>query len=112
MCYGFEGEKRYVSWFRSYLLIASVDSQRRTTISVFDLKNRFIAFSLPLPGMGAVQARTGGRAPMGAWFPVPHAPGGAGLLSVAPSTSTVTTTITTLTPPPHSHPRGHADGGC
>ena len=55
VCYGFEGEKKYVGWFRSYLLIASMENQvqRRTTISVFDLKNRFIAFSLPLPGMTA-----------------------------------------------------------
>jgi hypothetical protein len=59
VCYGFEGEKRYVSWFRSYLIIASVEVnvQRRTTVSIFDLKNRFIAFSLPLPGMATAQPR-------------------------------------------------------
>ena len=63
ICYGFEGEKKYVCWFRSYLLIASMESQvqrRATTISVYDLKNRFIAFSLPLPGMtGGPPVRSG-----------------------------------------------------
>jgi hypothetical protein len=65
VCYGFEGEKRYISWFRSYLLIASMETQvqRRTTISVFDLKNRFIAFSLLLPGMTSAAPSRPSRGP-------------------------------------------------
>ena len=48
--YGFGGDKQMVAWFRSYLLVASRDSspQRRTTMSIYDLTNRFIAFSLTL----------------------------------------------------------------
>ncbi|KAL5977230.1 Vacuolar protein sorting-associated protein 11 [Asimina triloba] len=46
-CWAFEGEKKFLGWFRGYLLCVIVDSRsRRNTFNVYDLKNRLIAQSL------------------------------------------------------------------
>eukprot|EP00163_Fabomonas_tropica_P014549 TRINITY_DN2645_c0_g3_i4.p1 TRINITY_DN2645_c0_g3~~TRINITY_DN2645_c0_g3_i4.p1 ORF type:complete len:454 (+),score=82.80 TRINITY_DN2645_c0_g3_i4:150-1511(+) len=44
---GFDGEKRLLAWFRSYLLIVGKDphNQKLNSFTIYDLKNHFIAFS-------------------------------------------------------------------
>jgi hypothetical protein len=42
-CFAFEGEKQLVSWFRSYLVLVGKD------VSIYDLRNKLVAFSGPLP---------------------------------------------------------------
>lgn len=53
-CYAFEGEKLDLHWFRGYLVIVSkvvgkgdVDSDK-TTVTIFDVNNKFIAFTAPI----------------------------------------------------------------
>ncbi|KAL5798082.1 hypothetical protein ACOSQ2_002902 [Xanthoceras sorbifolium] len=46
-CWAFEGEKRFVGWFRGYLLCVIADQRNgKNTFNVYDLKNRLIAHSL------------------------------------------------------------------
>lgn len=46
-CWAFEGEKKYVGWFRGYLLCVIADQRNgKNTFNVYDLKNRLIAHSL------------------------------------------------------------------
>lgn len=47
-CYAFDGEKRYLQFFKHYLLVAHVDPRGRNQINVYDLKNKFIAFNWTL----------------------------------------------------------------
>lgn len=50
-CYAFEGEKLALQWFRGYLIIASKmntkgdASSDKVTITIFDVHNKFIAFT-------------------------------------------------------------------
>ncbi|ERN12390.1 vacuolar protein-sorting-associated protein 11 homolog isoform X1 [Amborella trichopoda] len=46
-CWAFEGEKKFLGWFRGYLL-AVISDQRgnKNTFNVYDLKNRLIAHSI------------------------------------------------------------------
>ncbi|XP_027773382.1 vacuolar protein-sorting-associated protein 11 homolog isoform X2 [Solanum pennellii] len=46
-CWAFEGEKKFLGWFRGYLLCV-FDDQRtgKNTFNVYDLKNRLIAHSI------------------------------------------------------------------
>uniref|UniRef100_A0A0N8EAX1 Vacuolar protein sorting-associated protein n=1 Tax=Daphnia magna TaxID=35525 RepID=A0A0N8EAX1_9CRUS len=53
-CYAFEGEKLDLHWFRGYLIIVSkiagkgdADSDK-TTVTIFDVNNKFIAFTAPI----------------------------------------------------------------
>ncbi|KAF8656769.1 hypothetical protein HU200_060493 [Digitaria exilis] len=48
-CWAFDGEKKFVGWFRGYLLCI-IDDQRtqKGTLNVYDLKNRLIAHSMPV----------------------------------------------------------------
>eukprot|EP00732_Lithocolla_globosa_P001976 Lithocolla_globosa_v1_NODE_1146_length_2839_cov_36.775503.p1 type:complete len:487 gc:universal NODE_1146_length_2839_cov_36.775503:1283-2743(+) len=58
-CFAFEGEKKLLAWFRSYLIIVSRDAKMLTTslapknmdkmnsITIYDLKNKFIGFNVP-----------------------------------------------------------------
>ncbi|XP_047333896.1 vacuolar protein-sorting-associated protein 11 homolog [Impatiens glandulifera] len=46
-CWAFEGEKRFLGWFRGYLLCIIEDQRSGTNIfNIYDLKNRLIAHSL------------------------------------------------------------------
>jgi len=46
-CWAFEGEKKFLGWFRGYLLCVIADQRTgKDTFNVYDLKNRLIAHSL------------------------------------------------------------------
>ncbi|XP_025015789.1 vacuolar protein-sorting-associated protein 11 homolog isoform X2 [Ricinus communis] len=46
-CWAFEGEKKFVGWFRGYLLCVIGDQRSgKDTFNIYDLKNRLIAHSL------------------------------------------------------------------
>lgn len=45
-CWAFEGEKKFLGWFRGYLLCVISDRSGRDSFNVYDLKNRLIAHSL------------------------------------------------------------------
>ncbi|KAJ9551538.1 hypothetical protein OSB04_015583 [Centaurea solstitialis] len=46
-CWAFEGEKKFLGWFRGYLLCVIADPRSGTnTFNIFDLKNRLIAHSI------------------------------------------------------------------
>lgn len=53
-CYAFEGEKLDLHWFRGYLVIVSCIAGKgdvigdRTTVTIFDVNNKFIAFTAPI----------------------------------------------------------------
>lgn len=45
-CWAFDGEKKFIGWFRGYLLCVVADQRSgRNTFNVYDLKNRLIAHS-------------------------------------------------------------------
>lgn len=53
VCYASDMEKSRLAWFRGYLLVASTEpTTKRCTVSVYDLKNKFVAFTL-VPQGGA-----------------------------------------------------------
>ncbi|CAI9754493.1 unnamed protein product [Fraxinus pennsylvanica] len=46
-CWAFEGEKKFVGWFRGYLLCVIADQRTgNNTFNIYDLKNHLIAYSL------------------------------------------------------------------
>ncbi|KAL6960499.1 Vacuolar protein sorting-associated protein 11 [Sarracenia purpurea var. burkii] len=46
-CWAFEGEKKFIGWFRGYLLCVIADQRSgKNTFNIYDLKNRLIAHSL------------------------------------------------------------------
>lgn len=46
-CWAFEGEKKFVGWFRGYLLCVIADQRTgKNTFNIYDLKNHLIAYSL------------------------------------------------------------------
>ncbi|VVA98335.1 unnamed protein product [Arabis nemorensis] len=46
-CWAFEGEKKFMGWFRGYLLCVIADPKNGTNVfNVYDLRNRLIAYSL------------------------------------------------------------------
>ncbi|KAF5453803.1 hypothetical protein F2P56_023522 [Juglans regia] len=46
-CWAFEGEKKFLGWFRGYLLCVIADQRNgKNTFNVYDLKNRLIAHSI------------------------------------------------------------------
>ncbi|CAE5973991.1 unnamed protein product [Arabidopsis arenosa] len=46
-CWAFEGEKKFMGWFRGYLLCVIADSKTGNTVfNVYDLRNRLIAYSI------------------------------------------------------------------
>lgn len=53
VCFGFEGEKKYLHFFKHYLLVAHVDPRGRHQVNVYDLQNKFIAFNWTLTSTGA-----------------------------------------------------------
>lgn len=57
-CFGFEGEKKLLSWFRSYLVVVGQDPRfiypllsltisnlKANALNIYDLKNKFNAYS-------------------------------------------------------------------
>jgi hypothetical protein len=46
-CFAFEGDKKMLSWFRSYLIVVGQDPNnlKFNTFNIYDLKNKFIAYS-------------------------------------------------------------------
>ncbi|PRP76946.1 hypothetical protein PROFUN_06224 [Planoprotostelium fungivorum] len=46
-CLAFEGDKKFLAWFRSYLIVIGqeTNNSKFNTVKVYDLKNRFIAGS-------------------------------------------------------------------
>eukprot|EP01114_Cavostelium_apophysatum_P016791 TRINITY_DN4846_c1_g1_i1.p1 TRINITY_DN4846_c1_g1~~TRINITY_DN4846_c1_g1_i1.p1 ORF type:complete len:953 (+),score=293.87 TRINITY_DN4846_c1_g1_i1:58-2916(+) len=46
-CFGFEGDKKLLSWFRGYLVVVGQDPSnlKFNTFNIYDLKNKFIAYS-------------------------------------------------------------------
>lgn len=48
-CWAFEGEKKFLGWFRGYLLCVIADQRTtKNTFNIYDLKNRLIAHSAPV----------------------------------------------------------------
>ncbi|KAJ0982180.1 hypothetical protein J5N97_010435 [Dioscorea zingiberensis] len=46
-CWAFEGEKKFIGWFRGYLLCVIADQRsNKNTFNVYDLKNRLIVHSM------------------------------------------------------------------
>ncbi|KAK8588539.1 hypothetical protein V6N12_022969 [Hibiscus sabdariffa] len=46
-CWAFEGDKKFLGWYRGYLLCVIADQRNgRNTFNIYDLKNRLIAHSL------------------------------------------------------------------
>ncbi|VFQ96102.1 unnamed protein product [Cuscuta campestris] len=46
-CWAFEGEKKFLGWFRGYLLCVIADQRTgKNTFNIYDLKNRLIAHSV------------------------------------------------------------------
>lgn len=46
-CWAFEGEKKFLGWFRGYLLCVIADQRSgKNTFNIYDLKNRLIAHSV------------------------------------------------------------------
>ena len=61
VCYASDLDKSRLAWFRGYLIVASTEATSgRCTVSVYDLKNKFVAFTL-VPQSGG-QRRGGGTA--------------------------------------------------
>jgi hypothetical protein len=46
-CWAFEGEKSFLSWFRGYLLCVTAEPRNplKSVVTVYDLKNKLIAYS-------------------------------------------------------------------
>ncbi|XP_040575131.1 vacuolar protein sorting-associated protein 11 homolog [Lepeophtheirus salmonis] len=59
-CYAFEGEKSNLYWFRNYLVIASSsEGDKDVVISIFDVQNKFIAYSGEVPKVSALLSEWG-----------------------------------------------------
>ncbi len=45
-CFALEGDKQMIKWFRSYAVIVTLDTRKSSakTLTLYDLKNKFIAF--------------------------------------------------------------------
>ncbi|PIN17534.1 Vacuolar assembly/sorting protein PEP5/VPS11 [Handroanthus impetiginosus] len=49
-CWAFEGEKKFLGWFRGYLLCVIADQRTgKNTFNIYDLKNRLIAHNIAVP---------------------------------------------------------------
>ncbi|GAB9470414.1 Vacuolar protein sorting-associated protein 11 [Globisporangium polare] len=63
VCFGFEGEKKYLHFFKHYLLVAHVDPRGRHQVNVYDLQNKFIAFNWTLTNTTPKGPGASGRKP-------------------------------------------------
>ncbi|XP_064459798.1 vacuolar protein sorting-associated protein 11 homolog isoform X2 [Ornithodoros turicata] len=59
-CFAFEEEKVLLHWFRNYLVVVGKDTKHplssgqapeKTIVSVYDIQNKFVAYSAPTPGV-------------------------------------------------------------
>ncbi|CAB4024642.1 vacuolar sorting-associated 11 homolog, partial [Paramuricea clavata] len=64
----FEGEKLMISWHRGYLVVVSSDmkgipgksaARSMNLVTIYDIQNKFVAFSGPLPGVADVLSEWG-----------------------------------------------------
>eukprot|EP01104_Vermistella_antarctica_P005197 TRINITY_DN1563_c0_g1_i1.p1 TRINITY_DN1563_c0_g1~~TRINITY_DN1563_c0_g1_i1.p1 ORF type:complete len:989 (-),score=293.81 TRINITY_DN1563_c0_g1_i1:110-3076(-) len=60
-CFAFEGDKKFLSWFRSYLVVVGRQENKPQydTFTIYDLKNKFIAYSGALPDVRHVASEWG-----------------------------------------------------
>ncbi|CAM6025247.1 unnamed protein product [Sphagnum balticum] len=60
-CWAFEGEKQFIAWFRGYLLVVTSDVRRpsKNVLNIYDLKNKFIAFSTSIGEVGHILCEWG-----------------------------------------------------
>eukprot|EP00164_Ancoracysta_twista_P003478 GFYU01004640.1.p1 GENE.GFYU01004640.1~~GFYU01004640.1.p1 ORF type:complete len:938 (-),score=267.55 GFYU01004640.1:157-2970(-) len=62
-CYAFEGVKKLMAWFRNYLIVVFEDKKRpnskKNTLSIYDLKNKFLAYSQSFDGVQHIVAEWG-----------------------------------------------------
>lgn len=60
-CFALEGYKSILTWFRSYLIIVGSDpsNPRYNTFNIYDLRNKFIAYSSSFTGVTQVVAEWG-----------------------------------------------------
>eukprot|EP00117_Sycon_ciliatum_P023495 scpid32393/ scgid19961/ Vacuolar protein sorting-associated protein 11 homolog len=64
-CLAFEGDKTRVLWFRNYLVVASLDTKTMArqggmcTLTIYDIQNKFTAYSSPLPEIVDIVAEWG-----------------------------------------------------
>ena len=57
-CYPIEGDKTGLHWFRNYLVVAS-ESGDKNTLTVFDVSNKFIAYTAPIAPIKAITSEWG-----------------------------------------------------
>ncbi|KAJ7570925.1 hypothetical protein O6H91_01G140100 [Diphasiastrum complanatum] len=60
-CWAFEGKKRFLGWFRGYLLAVVADQRNsdRNVFNIYDLKNKLIAYSAPVGDVAHVLCEWG-----------------------------------------------------
>ena len=68
-CLAFEGDKKLVGWFRGYLVVVSKETKKlarnpvsgleKDMLSIYDITNKFIAYSAPFPDVTAVLGEWG-----------------------------------------------------
>ena len=74
-CYAIEGEKSAIAWFRNYLVVATIDSNQQQqslkkpnsnsgsdtkhTLTIFDVQNKYIAYTAPLKPIKAITSEWG-----------------------------------------------------
>ncbi|RHZ23665.1 hypothetical protein DYB37_005118 [Aphanomyces astaci] len=61
VCFGFDGDKKYLGFFKQYLLVAHVDPRGRHQVNLYDLQNKFIAFNWTLTNTAKGGGGGGGR---------------------------------------------------
>lgn len=62
VCYASDLDKSRVAWFRGYLIVASTEpTSGRCTVSIYDLKNKFVAFTLVPQSGGQRRSGSGGH---------------------------------------------------
>jgi len=59
ICYGFDNDKRMVSWFGEYLVLICRDTKRSDSVTFYDLKNKLIAFTQKIDPVATVAADFG-----------------------------------------------------
>ncbi|KAL2635425.1 hypothetical protein R1flu_006904 [Riccia fluitans] len=60
-CWAFDGEKRYMGWFRGYLLVVTATPKKasKNVFNIYDLKNKLIAYSVPIGDVAHVLCEWG-----------------------------------------------------
>ncbi|XP_028966352.1 vacuolar protein sorting-associated protein 11 homolog [Galendromus occidentalis] len=58
-CLAFDAEKELVSWFRNYLVCVIRDNDK-TILNIYDINNKYVAYSTPLIGISHILPSWGG----------------------------------------------------